>query len=179
MIRMIKPTELKDKLSTGERLQLIDVRSPGEYASGHIPGTVNMPLEQVDTRLDDLHSADPVVIVCQSGGRASMCYENLKGYRDDLFVLEGGTSAWMAEGLPAVSSTASRWAIERQVRLAAGLLVLMGTALSIMVSPAWIYLAMFVGAGLTFAGLTNVCGMAALFGAMPWNKVARSLEGVK
>ncbi len=170
MIRTIKPSELKSKLSQGERLQLVDVRSAGEYASGHIPGTINMPLEQVDTRLDDLHTSDPIVIVCQSGKRAGMCYENLKESREDLYVLDGGTSAWMSEGLPTVSSVTNRWSIERQVRLAAGMLVLTGTLLSLFVNAGWIYLAMFVGAGLTFAGLTNICGMAFLFGAMPWNK---------
>lgn len=170
MIRKINPSELKEKIAQGERLQLVDVRSHGEYAAGHIPGTINIPLEQVDARLDDVHTSDPIVIVCQSGNRAGMCYENLKDYRSDLLVLDGGTSAWMAEGLPTVSSVTNKWSIERQVRLAAGLLVLAGTLLSIFAGSGWVYLAMFVGAGLTVAGLTNVCGMASLFAIMPWNK---------
>ncbi len=62
------------------------------------------------------------------------------------------------------------------MRLAAGLLVLTGTVLAVTVTPAWVYLAMFVGAGLTFAGLTNVCGMAMVFAALPWNK-PRSATG--
>jgi hypothetical protein len=88
-----------------------------------------------------------------------------------LIVLEGGTSAWIDAGLPTVSSTKTRWSLERQVRLAAGILVVAGTGLSLFASPNWIYLAGLVGAGLTFAGLTDICPMGILFSRMPWNKV--------
>lgn len=171
----VTPTELKQKLEAGESMQILDVRSPGEFNAGHVPGAVNIPLEQVESRLADLRGSEPVVLVCQSGRRAEMCKELIEHHRDDLIVLEGGTSAWVKAGFETVGSSASRWAIERQVRLAAGLLVLTGTALSVFVNPSWVYLAMFVGAGLTFAGLTNVCGMAALFAAMPWNKSKKSV----
>lgn len=170
----ITPTELRQRLDQGERLQLIDVRSRGEFDAGHIPAAVNLPMEQVERRLDDLNRHDPVVLVCQSGRRACMTEELLRPHRNDLVVLEGGTSAWVAAGLPVVTTTASRWSIERQVRLAAGLIVLAGTLLSVFAAPGWIYLAMFVGAGLTFAGLTNVCGLASLFALMPWNRLAPS-----
>lgn len=166
----IAATELRALLEKGEAIQIVDVRSPNEYASGHIPFAVNMPLEQVDARLDDLRPHTPVVLVCQSGSRAGMCKEQIQHHRDDLILLDGGTDAWERAGLPMVRSSASRWAIERQVRLTAGLLIVVGTALSVLVAPAWVYLAMFVGLGLTFAGLTNYCGMAAVFALMPWNK---------
>jgi rhodanese-related sulfurtransferase len=168
-------TELKQKLEIGEKWQVIDVRSPGEYAAGHIPGAVNMPMEQVEARLADMRANEPVVLVCQSGQRAEMCRGLIERHREDLHVLEGGTSAWQEAGYKTVCSAATRWSIERQVRLVAGLLVLIGTVLSVFVAPAWVYLAMFIGAGLTFAGLTNVCGMALLFGAMPWNKPKKAL----
>jgi rhodanese-related sulfurtransferase len=166
----IRATELRERIEKGEALQLIDVRSPGEYAAGHIPFAVNMPLEQVDARLEDLKPHTPVVLICQSGRRAEMCKENIRHHREDLILLEDGTQGWIEAGLPMVQCSASRWSIERQVRLTAGLLILVGTTLSLLVAPGWVYLAMFVGAGLTFAGLTNICGMASLFAVMPWNR---------
>lgn len=174
MSRTITLPDLRARLDAGESLQLIDVRSPGEYAAGHIPGAINLPMQEAESRIDDLSRRQPVVLVCQSGRRAGITCELLSAHHDDLLVLEGGTSAWIQAGLPVVSSTATRWSLERQVRLAAGLLVLIGTVLAVTVHPAWIYLGMFVGAGLTFAGLTNICGMAMLFAKMPWNRPAKT-----
>lgn len=169
-VQTLSPLELQRRLEAGDRFQLLDVRSASEHASGHIPGALNIPLEQVEFRLEDLHAADPVVLICQSGNRASMCGELLRDSKDGLLLLEGGVDAWANAGLPVLRSTASRWSIDRQVRLAAGLLVLLGTLGSLLLHPGWLYVAMFVGAGLTFAGLTNVCGMASLFAILPWNK---------
>ena len=169
-IQTLTPLELQSRLSAGERLQLIDVRSTGEYAAGHVPGAMNLPVEQAEARLDDVSRTDTVVLVCQSGRRACLAHETLESHRDRLLVLEGGTAAWSAAGLPTVSGLNSRWSLERQVRLAAGVLVLIGTGLGLFLAPGWTWLALGVGAGLTFAGLTNVCGMAALFAKMPWNR---------
>lgn len=167
---LMKPKELQELLESGQKFQVIDVRSPGEYASGHVPMAVNMPLEQVEGRLDDMHPEEPLVLVCQSGTRAAMCGEILKSHRGDFYLLEGGTTAWVSEGLPVVRSTQSRWALERQVRLIAGLLILTGVGLSLSLHPGWIGLSAFVGAGLTFAGATNICPMGMILSLMPWNK---------
>jgi rhodanese-related sulfurtransferase len=171
MSKTITVQDLARRIRSGEPIQLIDVRSAGEYAAGHVPQASNIPLEQLESRLDDL-GHQPVAVLCQSGNRAGMACEVLAGHRDDVLLVEGGTSAWQAAGLPVISTTTSKWALERQVRLIAGLLVLAGTILSVLVAPAWIYLAMFVGAGLTFAGLTNVCGMAFILARLPWNRPA-------
>ena len=85
-------------------------------------------------------------------------------------VLSGGTAAWRKAGFPLVACAPNRWTLERQVRLAAGLIVLVATLLAVLVNPKWVYLAMFVGAGLTFAGATNICGMAVVLARMPWNR---------
>ena len=61
--------------------------------------------------------------------------------------------------------------LERQVRIAAGLLVVIGSALGAFVDQRWIGLAAFVGTGLIFAGVTDTCGMAMLLGKLPWNQV--------
>jgi len=151
--------------------QWIDVRSASEYASGHIPSAVNIPLEQIEVRLDDLQPNLPIILVCQSGKRARMVAGLLESCRKDVTVLEGGTSAWRAAGLPLVMSTNSRWSLERQVRLIAGLLILASLFLSRFSNPYWLGLTAFVGLGLSFAGATDLCLMAALLLRLPWNRV--------
>lgn len=161
---------LKRWLDDGEPIQLVDVRSAGEFAAGHIPGAVNIPLEQVQSRLADFATHGRVVVVCQSGKRAAMACGLLAAKRPDLAELEQGTDGWIAEGLPLVRTTSTRWALERQVRLAAGAMALAGGLLGALVAPAWAYLAAFVGAGLVMASLTGFCPMASLLAAMPWNR---------
>jgi rhodanese-related sulfurtransferase len=156
--------------------QWIDVRSPGEYASGHIPGAVNIPMEQVEARLDDLLPGVPIVLVCEAGKRARMVAGLIESCRKDVTVLDGGTSAWSAAGLPLVASVKSRFSLERQVRLIAGSLVLTSVVLAVMVDRAWLGLTAFVGAGLTFAGLTDICLMAGLLIRMPWNQTRKAVS---
>ncbi len=153
-----------------ERLQLIDVRSPSEFASGHIPGAVNIPIEQIEGRLADLEADRQILLVCQSGMRARIAAGMLANCRKNVAVLEGGTAAWIRAGLPVVASVKTRWSLERQVRLGAGLLVLVGVILGVLVSAYWLLLSGFVGMGLTFAGLTDICAMGILLGKMPWNR---------
>lgn len=154
--------------------QCVDVRSATEYASGHVPGAVNIPMEQIEARLEDLLPNVPIVLICQAGKRARMVAGLLEPCRKDVSVLEGGTAAWRAAGLPLVVSTISRWSLERQVRMAAGLLILIALLLSQTVHPYWLGLAGFVGLGLTFAGITDLCLMAALLVRLPWNRTRRT-----
>lgn len=170
MTTQISATELNARIAAGHRYQIVDVRSAQEYAEGHLPGALNLPMEQAEARVDDMHPHDPVVLVCQNGRRAHMTCDLLKPHRGDLLVLDGGTAAWVQAGLPVVKSVATRLPIMRQVQLGAGLMILTGTLLSLFVHPAWIAMAIFVGAGLTVAGATGFCGMAVLLGKMPWNR---------
>lgn len=169
MSRSVTPTDLAEMRKRDEPVQIVDVRSPGEFASGHVPGAINIPLEQIEARMGDLDQRH-LVVVCKSGRRAQLACGHLASHVPGASVLEGGTDAWTASGMPTIRQTSSSWSLERQVRLVAGLLVLAGTALGAFVHPGWLALAGFVGAGLTFAGLTDVCGMAGLLGAMPWNR---------
>ena len=151
--------------------KLIDVRSAAEFAIGHIPGAVNVPLEQVEARLDDIGEG-PLVLICEAGARAMVAAGWLED-RQPVSVLAGGTAAWRKAGLPVVTCAPCRWTLERQVRLGAGLIVLVASVLAATVNPRWVFLAMFIGAGLTFAGATNICGMAMLLARLPWNREAR------
>jgi rhodanese-related sulfurtransferase len=161
-------SDLFDKQNS-ERRQLIDVRSPSEFAAGHIPKAINIPLDQVESRIDDIESEIPVVLICQAGVRAELAAKRLGECRDNLAVLDGGTEAWRKQQLPIVRTQSAGWSLERQVRLIAGLLVTIGIAFALLFSRWWIGLSAFVGLGLTFAGLTDICLMGKLLAKMPWN----------
>lgn len=151
-------------------VQLVDVRSPTEFAAGHIPGAANIPMDQIEARLQDLCPGVPVVLICQAGKRACLTADLLKPSGREIAVLEGGTHAWIQARLPIVACVRTRWSLERQVRLGAGLIVLTGAVLALTVNLAWLSLSAFVGLGLTFAGLTDICPMGMLLAKMPWNR---------
>ena len=161
-------SQLRNQSSTPALL--VDVRSGTEFASGHIPGAVNIPMDQIEVRLDDLHRDLPLVLICQSGQRARMSARLLEPCQRQITVLEGGTKAWIQAGFPVVASVKTRWSLERQVRLGAGMLVLTGAILALTVNPLWAFLCGFVGLGLSFAGLTDICAMGIILGKMPWNR---------
>jgi rhodanese-related sulfurtransferase len=112
--------------------KLIDVRSPAEFAVGHIPGAVNVPMEQVEVRMADIGNG-PAVLICEAGTRASIVAGWL-AERQPVSVLAGGTAAWRRAELPLVSCASCRWTLERQVRFAAGLIVLVATLLAVFIN---------------------------------------------
>ena len=163
----------KDWQASGRHAQLVDVRSATEFATAHLPGAVNIPLEQIELRAADLETNSPVVLVCQGGTRARLAKDLLASSGKDLIVLEGGTGAWLQAGYPAVRSTAARWALERQVRFAAGLLGFIGVLLAVTVSSWWLLLPGSVGCGMIFAGCTGFCPMGEVLARLPWNRPLR------
>jgi rhodanese-related sulfurtransferase len=175
--RTISIETWKDWQASGRRAQLVDVRSATEFATAHLPGAINIPLEQIERRTADLETNAPVVLVCQGGTRARLASALLAGRGKELVVLEGGTGAWLQAGYPAVRSTAARWALERQVRLIAGLLGFMGVLLAVAVSRWWLLLSGFVGCGLVFAGCTGFCPMGEVLARLPWNRPRRGACG--
>jgi rhodanese-related sulfurtransferase len=172
----ITVAELRNKPLS--QLQLIDVRSSSEFASGHIPGAVNIPMDQIEARLQDLCPGLPLVLICQAGTRARMTADLLANTPHDIVVLEGGTSAWIQNGLPTVCCIRSRWSLERQVRLIAGVLALAGALLALTVNAKWVFLSAFIGLGLTFAGLTDICAMGMLLAKMPWNRTPHCIPAI-
>ena len=162
--------QLKEKMHSDSHVQLVDVRSANEHASGHIPTSINIPMDEVESRLDDLEHSGPVVLICRTANRAGMVCELINDKHPELYVLEGGTEAWCNAGLPLVSSRKTRWSIERQVRLTVGVLLLVSLTLALTVNLLWLIVPGFLACGLTFAGLTDFCAMAAFYGKMPWNR---------
>ncbi|MCX4657477.1 rhodanese-like domain-containing protein [Streptomyces microflavus] len=153
---------------------VIDVRTPGEYATGHLPGAHNIPLDRLDEAAGALGRAaqrTPLLLVCASGARSAKGCETLAAQGVDTATLEGGTSAWVAAGQESERPAGARatWPMDRQVRLAAGALVLTGFAAGLIWSPAH-WLSGAIGAGLVFSGVTNTCGMAAALARLPHNR---------
>jgi rhodanese-related sulfurtransferase len=152
-------------------IDFVNVCTPTEYKEKHIKGVRNVPLNEIDKHLEEFNTKSTVFIHCRSGNRGRQAIEKLQalGVTAELVNVEGGLLAWDAAGFPTMSLT-NRLPLMRQVLLAAGSLVLIGYILSLVVHPQLILLSVFVGAGLTFAGLTGWCGMSYLLAKMPWNK---------
>ena len=169
----LAPAELRSLLAQVDRLQLVDVREQPEFASGRIPGTRLLPLGELQRGAAELDRSRPVVCVCRSGKRSAQAVEKLVALGfDQVQQLDGGLTAWEQAGFPLEKDERAPWALERQVRFAAGLLVLTGLGLSLVWPPA-IGLSWFVAAGLVFAAVTDWCGMGLLLAKMPWNRPTR------
>ncbi|MCT4353551.1 rhodanese-like domain-containing protein [Streptomyces sp. Je 1-79] len=160
-------------------LTVVDVRTPAEYASGHLPGALNIPLDQLGRAVPALKEAagrGDLLVVCQGGGRSESACTQLAAHGVRALNLTGGTGDWAARGhtlaRPAGAPAKAVWAMERQVRLAAGSLVLIGLALGLLVHPAWQLLSAAVAGGLVYSALTNTCGMAVVLGRLPYNRGA-------
>lgn len=175
-MKTISASELQQVLVRDGNAVVLDVRTPAEFGAVHVPQATNVPLDDLDSHLaaGRISRDQPVYLLCQSGGRATRAAEKLsaQGFAQAV-VVEGGTNAWVAAQLP-VTRGAGVIGLERQVRIAAGSLVLTGVLLSYFVHPYFIGLSAFVGAGLVFAGITDWCGMGLLLAKAPWNQRASS-----
>ena len=170
---VVSPTQLTDALRSIPATRLLDVRTPGEYETAHIPGSYNVPLDTLAEHAHEVRSVqDPVILICQSGQRAKVAEEALRrGGMTNLHVLDGGVNRWVATGQTVVHGP-KRLPLERQVRIVAGSLAAAGGALALVVSPWFALLPIFVGSGLVFSGVTNTCGMALLLSRLPYNRAA-------
>jgi len=171
-IRTIHPRKLQHKINEGSRLHIIDVRTRVEYESEHIPNAELKPLDALDAEAVAAgRNGEPLYVVCQSGSRGEMaCRKLLASGVHNVVNVDGGMNAWNEAHLPVITSRKKGISLERQVHIAAGLLVLLGIALAWLVNPYFVLLSALIGAGLTFAGITNTCGMGLLLARMPWNK---------
>ncbi len=170
----IKPQDLAECCKDGKKIDLIDVRTPVEFREVHVAFARNIPLDQLDpaTLMQARNGSpnEPLYLICRSGSRGQQaCEKFLKAGFANVINIEGGTMACVEAGLSVVRGKKAV-SLERQVRIAAGLLVLLGVGLSF-VHPALIGLSAFVGAGLVFAGVTDTCGMGMMLARMPWNQV--------
>ncbi|MFD5116374.1 rhodanese-like domain-containing protein [Streptomyces sp. NPDC058220] len=155
-------------------LTVIDVRTPGEYASGHLPGAHNIPLDHLDRALDAIKIAagrGDLLLVCASGVRSAQACRRLAEHGIPAAGLTGGTDNWIQLGhdIHRPAGARAAWAMERQVRLTAGALVLTGLIAG-QRRPAARWLSAGVAGGLVFSALTDTCGMARVLAKLPHNQ---------
>jgi rhodanese-related sulfurtransferase len=170
----VSPAQLGAICESGKKIDLIDVRTPVEFREVHVEFARNVPLDRLDTaaivQTRNGSSDEPLYVICRSGGRGhKACEKLLAAGLTNVVNVEGGTTACVEAGLPVVRGK-KVISLERQVRIAAGLLVLLGVLLGWLVHPVLFGLSAFVGAGLVFAGITDFCGMGLLLARMPWNQ---------
>jgi rhodanese-related sulfurtransferase len=163
--------DLRTLMDSATPPRVLDVRTPGEFDTVHMPGAYNVPLDLLREHRDEIlaHLDQDVALVCRSGQRAAQAEQTLRGAGlTNVHILAGGITAWEAMGF-AVNRGAPRWDLERQVRLVAGLIVALGILASIVV-PGVKWVAFAIGAGLAFAALTNTCAMGMLLARLPHNR---------
>lgn len=176
LIELIKPADLAKLWQSNPQLAVIDVRTAGEYESVHAQGATLEPLHELDERrlLGSLQSPEqPVYIFCKSGVRSTQAAEKLlaAGLASPV-VVEGGTDAWVAAGLPVEQRGRSVMPLDRQMRSAVGVLILLGAVLALTVDPRFVWIPLFMGGGLLFSGLSGLCPMMNLIARMPWNRAS-------
>ena len=165
---------LSSLISAGEAVKVIDVRSAAEFETMHIRGSYNVPLPLLSEHVAELAErlAGRVVLVCQSGVRSEQARRHLNSVGlDHASVLKGGVPDFAAAGGNVVRGV-QRWDLERQVRMVAGSLVVVGLLAGKFVSPKIRILSGAIGGGLTFSALTNTCAMGQALSKMPWNRAA-------
>lgn len=169
-VTTISPQQLAD-LGKNRKIDLIDVRTPVEFREVHVAFARNLPLDRLDPAAVCGARDEPLYVICRSGSRGRQaCEKFLAAGISNIVNVEGGTEACIASGLPVIRGKKAI-SLERQVRIAAGTLVLIGAVLAWLVHPAFIGLSGFIGAGLIFAGITDTCGMGMMLARMPWNQV--------
>jgi rhodanese-related sulfurtransferase len=170
-MKTITPTELQTILAAQPSSPVIDVRTPMEFAEVHVPQARSVPLDELKPGSLQLPKDQPVYLLCRSDQRAAKAAEKFakEGFSQPI-VVEGGTLAWIEANLPVTRGSVKVISLERQVRIIAGALVFTGVLLAHFVNHHFIWLAGFVGAGLVFAGITDICSMGLLIAKLPWNK---------
>jgi len=166
--------DIRKLLDQAAPLNIIDVRTPAEFSRVHAAGARLIPLDVLDPHAiaaQRNNSDEPLYVICQSGARATKAWKRFKDAGiTNVYCIEGGTTAWEKMGFPVKRGGSKVISLERQVRIVAGSLVVLGLALAWAIHPVFMALSAFVGAGLVFAGVTDYCGMAILLGKMPWNR---------
>lgn len=171
-----KPANVFTK-NTPADLFIVDVRTAAEVKAKSLPNAIHLPLQNLSVEAlqqainQQTVTPDKIFLLCHSGRRAETAAKQLEGQvSQSLVVIEGGIQAVEKLNGDWVVTQGSAVSIERQVRIAAGGLVLGGVILGFAVHSAWFALSGFVGAGLMFSGITDSCAMGLILAKMPWNK---------
>lgn len=180
---VVSPLELHQRRQGGASCDLLDVRTPPEHAAAHVPGVQLVPLDALDpsaflARRTD--AAAPLYVFCQAGGRAKKAIEKFRAAGFDGCVLvEGGTEAWIAAGLPVERSASRVLPLQRQVQLVIGFFTALSAVLALTVDPLFALIALLTGCGLLINGSTGWCGLGLFLAKMPWNRSAGTPSGTR
>lgn len=172
-MKTVPPRQASEWIAAGEAV-LIDVREPDEFRAEHIAAALSLPLSGIGN-LDgvlNVPAGRKLVFQCLKGSRGALACDHMAAQNGsrEIFNLEGGITAWKAQGLPVVGAVSPRLTIFRQVQIVVGLLVLLSVLAGFLLNPAGFAIAGLLGAALAFAGLSGWCGMAVLLRRMPWNR---------
>lgn len=171
-MKKISVEQFEKEFSVNTAVQCLDVRESVEYQHDRLENFNLQPLSDLSEKTTaSLEKSKTTYLLCQSGNRACQAADRLEkiGF-SDLRVIEGGISAFKAAGKPLIKGSSKVWRLERQVRFAAGFLVLLGIILAQTVHGGGIFLSLFVAAGLVFSAVTDTCAMGLALARMPWNQ---------
>ena len=176
MIPIITPSAVHQMMREGEKVPLIDVRSPAEYADSHVAGAISMPLDEVDAERVSARfsnragTSTPLYLICASGRRAEQAGRKLKAQGlTRVALVDGGIQAWAAQQLP-LQRKSRLPSLERQSQVAVGALILLMLAKGSLLHPLFYALVGLLGVGLIWSGITARCSLSALLARMPWNR---------
>lgn len=171
--KTLSPQAARERIALGA--VLVDIRAADEHARERIAQARHLPLEQLAPGAL-AGTGQAVIFHCRSGNRTRMHAQRLAASAGgECYVLEGGLDAWKQAGLPVTVDASQPLELQRQVQIAAGSMVVLGLVLGTTLSPWFLALSGFVGAGLVFAGVSGFCGLARVLMLMPWNR--RALAG--
>ncbi len=170
-LEMTTPKDALGIIEKDPQAKLLDVRSALEFSQVHIKDSINMPIDMLSAKINDLsRSGQSYIVLCRTGNRSPMAADMLiQSGIQGVKVMQGGMTRWQKERLPVIKGEGGI-SLERQVRLIAGSLVLLGILMSWFLHWAFIFISVFVSCGLIFAGLTDNCLMGMLLMKLPYNK---------
>jgi len=170
-LEMIPPWDARALISKDPQVKLLDVRSALEFNETHLKDSINIPIDMLNLKMNSLsQSSQTYIVFCRTGNRSPMAADMLlQSGISSVKVMEGGLTRWQKERLPVIKG-AGGMSLERQVRVIAGSLVLLGIILAWLIHWAFIFISVWVAAGLTFAGLTDNCLLGMLLMKLPYNK---------
>jgi glyoxylase-like metal-dependent hydrolase (beta-lactamase superfamily II)/rhodanese-related sulfurtransferase len=170
-LEMISPRDALLLVGKDPQTKLLDVRTALEFNQVHIERSINIPIDMLSSKVGELNrSMQSYIVLCLAGSRSPMAADMLlQSGINAVKVMEGGIARWQKEKLPVIKGRGGM-SLERQVRIIAGSLMLSGIIMAWLVHWAFIFICVFVGSGLVYAGLTDNCLMGMLLMKLPYNK---------
>ncbi len=171
LINMVSPRDALALVEKDSQVKLLDVRSALEFSQVHIEDSINIPIDTLSAKINDLiRSKQHYIVLCLTGNRSSMAADMLtQSGIHGVKVIQGGITRWQKERLPVVKGKGGM-SLERQVRIIAGSLVMLGILLSWFAHWAFILISVFISCGLVYAGISDNCLMGILLMKLPYNK---------